>query len=158
MKELEILTYRPTKYGEFGLGDRHGSYEVTWGRKDDNGLTRFVTVSVTPPPADEATLHRVEVWAGATSEDRFARYLVFYWDGLTTPRLEDDAKIKTAIKAAIEEARNRADGLPPSDLTHTMESRAQPDQAKLEELSTVLGTAPKGRDAEPDYPESGRSQ
>ena len=65
------------------LGNRHGSWEVTFHRSpaespESNGyLDRFVSLAFTSLPAAVSSrgLYEVEVWAGADNGDQFTRHL-----------------------------------------------------------------------------------
>jgi len=101
----------PQKYEDFGQGERHGSYEWTWWKKD-GGFARFVTVSRT----SQSSSCQVEVWIGADDGRGFVRHLVAHFDAVDTER-PDEEPLKSQLQQAVYEGEERAAKLTPADLT-----------------------------------------
>lgn len=125
---------RPEGYDDFGQGERHGSYEATWFRKDEGAdLTRFIAVAITlaplESPSQSSPQYRAEVWMGADSGERYARYLVAHVDGVDLT----EEKVKEQLGPAVEEAKVRAKALQLGDLTNihiTTQATAKPTLIK----------------------------
>ena len=95
------------------LGNRHGSWEVTFHRSpaespESNGyLDRFVSLAFTSLPAAVSSrgLYEVEVWAGADNGDQFTRHLTSEFhiseDHLKTPETLNSI-LATRLERAVE--------------------------------------------------------
>lgn len=127
----------PPGYGEFGAGERHGSYEKTWSSKNGE-LTRFVVAALTPCQG----AGRLEVWFGADDGQRFVRKF------LTRYSVDDpenpESWLTQELTKVVGQAAKEASRLTEGDLRETRSVPPAVSETQFDAIAAVLGRLPEG--------------
>lgn len=78
--------FKGKHYNLFGEGERHGSWEATWGKKDngDSEFKRYVTIALTPLSETPGVVgYTLELWSGADNGVRYVRRLMSQFAGIS---------------------------------------------------------------------------
>jgi hypothetical protein len=105
-ESVKALKYEPLDMGY----EKHGSWEWFAAHRDD--LNRFVALTLTEEPSPRRQwAYSVEVWAGADTDDRYARELVNQFVTVTS-----DSESIQRLHEALERGVQRANALTQYDL------------------------------------------
>jgi hypothetical protein len=117
----EMQRALPFGWERFEQGERHGTLERTWIKREP-GLTRFLTLAITPAPLGEARgqysrhdKRDVEIWIGAQAKERFIRSLARAWrardPSFCSVDVLDSVVANALVNAAIQADRFTLDDL-----------------------------------------------